>query len=301
MTSLYRLALLSLGIGLPFICALSGVADVEEATPDTTIVYKTVGGVPLRLHVFTPPGHSEDAKAPAVIFFFGGGFKTGTPSQFYGQSRSLAARGMVAMAAEYRTRNSHGTGPKTCVQDAKSAMRWVRMHAPELGIDPDRIAAGGGSAGGFLAAATATLPGLDEPGEDTSTSCRPDALVIFNGSFDARPDASGFERSLLEQGHDFLPIHHISAPFPPTIFLVGSEDHIIAPEGAREIKAAIEKVGGRCDLHIYEGQRHGFFNANRADGKYHAITLDEVDRFLTSLGWLEEKPTPAKSHDTPSS
>lgn len=283
-----------------FVFTLAGIAcvpvhaetdDTASAEPDTKTVYKTVGDVSLRLHVFTPPGHSASAKAPAVVFFFGGGFKTGTPRQFYGQSRHLASRGMVAMAAEYRTKNAHGVDPRACVQDAKSAIRWVRAHAGELGIDPDRIAAGGGSAGGFLAAATATLPGLDEPGEDTSTSCRPDALVIFNAPFDARPNQSGFEKTLLAQNRDFMPINHIRAPFPPTILLLGSEDHIVSPEDARRTQSTIQSVGGRCDLHIYEGQRHGFFNAKNAGGKYHALTLEEVDRFFTSLGWVPEKPT----------
>lgn len=262
----------------------------EKFPPTEKIVYKTVGDVSLRLHIFLPPGHRKDAKTPAIVFFFGGAFRSGKPIQFYGQSHYLASRGMVAIAAEYRIKNVHGTEPTTCVQDAKSALRWVRSHAAELGINPHRIAAGGGSAGGFLAAATATLPGRDEPGEDTTISCRPDALVIFNGSFDARPDGSGFEKALLAQGADFLPINHIAAPFPPTIFLVGSKDHIIPPEGARNIQAVIEKTGGRCDLFIYENESHGFFNLNRSGGKYFKMTLTEVDKFFTSLGWLQGKP-----------
>jgi len=269
-------------------------AAPREFQPDSKVLYKTAGDVELRLHIFRPNGHAPEAKAPAIVFFFGGGFLKGDPSQFYGQSRHLAERGMVAISAEYRVKSIHGTDSATCVRDAKSAMRWIRSHAEELGIDPDRIAAGGGSAGGFLAAATATIPGYNEPGEDSKVNCRPDALVIFNGPFDARPDGSGFEKALLRQGRDFLPINHISAPFPPTILLLGDKDHIIPPESARNTKAVIEKVGGRCDLHLYEGQSHSFFNARKSGGKYYNLTLQEVDQFFTSLGWIPNAPTAVK-------
>lgn len=267
-------------------------ATPQEFQPDTKVVYKTVGDAELRLHVFRPG--STPSKAPAIVFFFGGGFLKGDPSQFYGQSHHFAMRGMVAISAEYRTKTSHGTDSAACARDAKSAMRWVRAHAEELGIDPHRIAAGGGSAGGFLAAATATIPGYDEPGEDSSVSCRPDALVIFNGPFDARPDGSGFEKALLKRGPDFLPINHITAPFPPTILLLGDRDHIIPPESARNTKAVIEKIGGRCDLHLYEGQAHSFFNARKSGGKYYHLTLQEVDQFFASLGWIPNASAQAR-------
>ena len=133
-------------------------ATLGEFRPDSKVLYKTAGDVELRLHIFRPSGNAPQAKSPAIVFFFGGGFLKGDPSQFYGQSHHLAERGMVAISAEYRVKSIHGTDSTTCVRDAKSAMRWVRSHAEELGIDPDRIAAGGGSAGGFLAAATATIP-----------------------------------------------------------------------------------------------------------------------------------------------
>ena len=128
--------------------------------PDHTVVYKAVEGDDLALHVFLPRGWKRGDRRPAIVFFFGGGWVGGTPAQFYPHNRYFALRGMVAISAQYRTRNSHGSDPFACIADGKSAMRWVRAHADEFGIAPDRIAAGGGSAGGHVAASTALLQGL---------------------------------------------------------------------------------------------------------------------------------------------
>lgn len=168
-------ATVSLG-GLMLGAATSHAAAME---PDELLAYKTVGPDTLKLHVFRPDGHTPDARAPAIVFFFGGGWNGGTPSQFYPHCVYLASRGMVAFSAEYRVKSRHGTTPFECVKDGKSAIRWVRAHAAALGIDPGRVAAGGGSAGGHVAAAAGVVKGLDEPGEDMSISSRPAALVLL--------------------------------------------------------------------------------------------------------------------------
>src|SRR4051812_43269570 len=116
-----------------------------------------------------------------VGFFSGGGGGGGNPGQFMPQSEYLATRNVVGLRVEYRVIPKRDSGPPTlCVNDAKSAMRYVRAHANELGIDPKRVAAAGGSAGGHLAAATALLSGLDDPANDQTVSARPDALILFN-------------------------------------------------------------------------------------------------------------------------
>ena len=94
------------------------------------MVYKTVGDTQLHLHIFRPT--KQRTKAPAVVFFFGGGWRSGTPAQFEQQCRYLASRGMVAMTAEYRIRNMHGTLATACVADGKSAVRWIRANAGKL-------------------------------------------------------------------------------------------------------------------------------------------------------------------------
>ncbi|WP_414660950.1 alpha/beta hydrolase [Horticoccus sp. 23ND18S-11] len=262
--------------------------------PDRKVTYKTVGTVTLQLSIFNPPGHAPEQPRPGIVFFHGGGFNIGAPSNFYAQAQYLAQRGMVAISVEYRIRSRHQTTQREALMDAMSAMRWVRAHTSELGLDPQRIAAAGGSAGGFLAAAVTTLSGLDEPGEDTTTSTRPNALILFNSMMDRGPGSRAFakvEAAMGDRWKTISPLHNLHPHFPPTIHFLGRSDKNITVESAEKMKRAIEQIGGRCDLHLYAGQEHGFFNYGRGDNTYYRLTLIETDRFLASLGYLQGPPT----------
>ena len=114
-------------------------------------VYKTIGDVKLKIYIYEPKSHKAGVKRPAIVFFFGGGWRGGTPKQFQEHCRYLASKGMVAMTADYRVSSRQGTKPFHCVRDGKSAVRWIRQNARRLGVDPGRIATGGGSAGGHVA------------------------------------------------------------------------------------------------------------------------------------------------------
>lgn len=262
--------------------------------PDRKVTYKTVGAVTLQLSIFNPPGHTPAQPRPGIVFFHGGGFNIGAPSNFYAQAQYLAGRGMVAISVEYRIRSRHQTTQREALMDAMSAMRWVRAHTSELGLDPQRIAAAGGSAGGFLAAAVTTLSGLDEPGEDTTTSTRPNALILFNSVMDRGPGSRAFakvEAAMGDRWKTISPLHNLYPNFPPTIHFLGRSDKNITVESAQKMKRTIEAIGGRCDLHLYDGQEHGFFNYGRGDNTHYRLTLIETDRFLASLGYLQGPPT----------
>jgi acetyl esterase/lipase len=262
--------------------------EVKGFKPDKTVVYKKVGESELKMHVFNPKNHDRSDRRPAIVFFFGGGWSGGSPSQFYPHCHYLASRGMVAMSAEYRVKTRHGTSPRECVKDGKSAIRWIRLHANELGIDPRRLAAGGGSAGGHVAAAIATVPGFDEEGEDRSISSRPNALVLFNPVFDNGPGGYGHDR-VKEYWRDFSPMHNISESTPPTIVFLGTKDKLIPTATAERYKKLMADKGLRCDLYLYEDQGHGFFNYRNK--KHYATTVVEADRFLASLDYLSGEPT----------
>ena len=273
-------------LGLILVCAHSVYAlEVAGFSPDKTVVYKTVDGVDLKLHVFNPPGHTPTSNpCPAIVFFFGGGWKGGSPSQFYPHCAHLASRGMVALSVEYRVESVHNTSPRECVKDGKSAIRWIRQHAAELGIDPGKIAAGGGSAGGHVAAATGTLESFDESGEDLAISARPNALVLFNPVFDNSSQGYGYDR-VKDYWQTFSPMHNISEKTPPTIVFLGTSDKLIPVDTAKTYQKTMEEKGGRCDLHLYDGQLHGFFNYKNTE--YYDKTVEEMDRFLESLGFLK--------------
>ncbi|MEJ6732988.1 MAG: alpha/beta hydrolase [Opitutaceae bacterium] len=275
------------------------VLSAQNEKSDQIVTYREVDGSELKMHIFLPDGFQPSDRRPAVVFYFGGGWNGGSPDQFYPFSEYLTSRGMVAMAAEYRTKKSHDVDPFACVEDAKAAMRWARQNAAEWGIDPQRLAAGGGSAGGHLAAATAFLPGLNEAGAKLSDSCVPDALILYNPVLDNGPTGYGFERV----GHRFQeisPLHNIGpAVPPPTIAFLGTEDALIPVETMRTFANAIRRAGGRCDVHLYEQATHGFFNRRDWGNVRYYEVLRATDRFLGSLGWLEGEPVvmlPADSH-----
>ena len=254
--------------------------------PDLQI-YKEVDGYSLNLHIFRSPAHiSGAAPKPAIVFFFGGGWAGGTPTQFYPQCEYLADRGMVAMAAEYRVKSRHNTTPFECVMDGKSALRWIRKNAAKLGVDPERIGAGGGSAGGHVAAAVATVPGLNEEGEDLSISCLPDTLVLFNPVYDNGPGGFGYPK-LKDRYREISPMHNLREGMPPTIVFLGDQDRLIPVSTAEKFRDEMRKLGNRSELVVYPGHSHGFFNQGKPGGGYFK-TLMEMDKFLNSLGWLRE-------------
>jgi acetyl esterase len=255
----------------------------ENAKPNEVVAYKTVGDVALKLNIYYPPNHQKTDRKPVILLFFGGGWNTGTPDQFFIQASYLASRGMVAICPEYRIQSKHNTTPIECVKDGKSAVRWVRSHAASLGIDPNRLAAGGGSAGGHVAAAAALAKGFDEAGEDTTVSCRPDALVLFNPVFDNGPGGYGYDR-VKDYWEAFSPMNNIDKTAPPTIIFLGTKDDLIPVITAETYQQKMKDLGLRCDLHLYEGKSHGFFNNN-------LDTLLKSDKFLASLGYLQGEPT----------
>lgn len=254
--------------------------------PTRTVKYKKTPQAELDLELYLPADWKETDKRPAIVFFFGGGWSSGTTTQFHPQASYLAKRGLVAACADYRVKSRHSVTPKECVEDAKSAIRYVRQHAATLGIDPQRIVASGGSAGAHIAACTALTPGLDAGDEDLGVSSRPNALVLFNPVLDL-----GSASLLQRVGGDeqlarlLSPTAQLSQDSPPTLLLFGTADSLYR-QGQEFVERAA-KVGSRAEMFTADGEKHGFFNAS----PWLERTLYRTDEFLGSLGYVEGKPT----------
>lgn len=266
-----------------------GGAEAADRAPQ---VYKTVGARKLTLNFDYPPDWKPSDKRPAVVFFFGGGWTSGTPAQFKPQAEYFAKRGLVCARADYRLRGRDGITPDKCVEDALSAMRWVRSHAAQFGIDPNRIVAAGGSAGGHLAACTFFAEGINAAGDDPSVSPKPNAMILYNpvldlvavraeravrnGNFFAGVDDATLKR--------ISPALYLRKETPPTLLLDGTKDWLNP-----QIRGFVEKgksLGAPVEAWYAEGQSHGFFNKSPWLEK----TTAEADAFLCRIGYLGKEP-----------
>lgn len=251
------------------------------------IVYKQIDTTKLLLEVYHPDSMDKSIKYPAIVFYFGGGWISGTIDQFKPQANYFSKRGIVCFLADYRVKNRQKTTPFESLKDAKSAIRYIRENAAKFNIDPSKIVAAGGSAGGHLAAATALIDDYNEDSDKISVSCKPNALVLFNPVIDNGPGGYGYER-IGDAYKNFSPLHNIKSGAPPTILFLGTNDKLIPIETVKYYQTVMSKVKSKCELRLYEGQEHGFFNYKNFE--YYKKTLSEADSFLQSLGYLKKEP-----------
>jgi acetyl esterase/lipase len=277
-------------------CLLTGGAHAEllpatkpvESSPNKrTYVFKNTPQGELKVDVYLPEGWQPGQKHPGILMFFGGGFVNGTPNQFRTKSEYLAGRGMVALTPEYRVQTRHKTTPRESIEDAKSAVRWARLNAAALGIDPDRIVASGGSAGATCAALAGLSSSYEPAGEDLAVSSKPNALVLYNPAL-AVPTAKA-----ATPAEEVISAWKIAKNSPPMIFFFGTNDKLLP--GSREVAKQAAAMGNRAEFYTAPGVGHGFFNdattAKNGVAGWHDVVLYRTDLFLESLGYLNGKPT----------
>jgi acetyl esterase/lipase len=273
------------------ICCLTSTLLAQSPYPPTfkdarVETYRTIDSTDLKLWIFVES--ATKAPKPAIIFFFGGGWSSGSPAQFEDQARHFAKRGMIAITADYRVKSRHGVKAVECVKDAKAAVAWVRENAQRFGIDPNKIAVAGGSAGGHIAACTGTITGL---GNDE----RPNAMILFNPACTLAPIAGWEvksvnprpELSVERMGVDpevISPSHHVGPHTPPTLILHGKSDTTVPYATATAFESEMKKANRTCKLVGYDGAGHGFFNRK----EHYSTTLAEADNFLVDLGWIKK-------------
>ena len=257
----------------------------NSTTVEVAYTYKTVNHKDLKIYFNFPEGWKASDRRPVIIFFFGGGWTRGTVKHFKFQAEYLASRGIVAGRVNYRVKSRDKVTPDNCVEDARSAVRWVRKNADRLGIDPDKLIAAGGSAGGHLAACTMIKECVEEDGDDLSISTIPQAMVLFNPVLKFDPKRIELLGENKHLAHKISPLEHLDKNSPPALIMFGTNDPLKAQADKYWKKAA--KLGVRADKYLAEGQKHGFFNRS----PWLERTLIEADKFLASLGYLKGEPT----------
>lgn len=246
-----------------------------DAPAGKSYVYKESAGKPRQMEVYFPPNHDPSkAKVPGMILFHGGSWTGGSTAQFRVACAYFASRGLVCASAEYQMINA--SRKDVCVTDAKSAIRWFKQHATELGIDPNRIITGGGSAGGHISALATLNPGLNDPADPQDVDTGVVAYLWFNPAF-SLDDAKNPEVDVLR---------HARAGLAPAIVFFGDRD--TWKKGWDVAQEKWQSLGNQTiDLQIAPGQSHSFFNKE----PWHNLTLIAADRFLTKLGLLTGEPT----------
>ena len=205
------------------------------------ILYKKTPQTDLHLYMLRPLVHTRKA-LPAIVYFFGGGWVGGDVSAQIPTAAWFRDHGIIGITVEYRTKSKHGTTPVECVQDGKSAIRYVRAHAKELGINPNKIIVAGGSAGGHIAACMA-FDGGDASDEDLSVSSKANALVLHNPVL-----GEGFGKEFFEQHPEFSPMLHVDKNWPPTIISNGTKDNTTPFKAAEKFVQLMKAEGNTCEL-----------------------------------------------------
>jgi len=252
----------------------------DDMPAGKSYTYKESGGKPRQLEMFFPPNHDPSkAKVPGVILFHGGGWGSGSLTAFRSTCAYFASRGLVCATADYQLTSeaknekmpAGGSRKRLCVTDAKSAIRWFKQHATELGIDPKRIIAGGGSAGGHISALATLNPGLNDPADPKDIDTSVVAYLWFNPAF-VTPE---------EKDDAINVMQFVTTNLPPAIVFFGDKDHFL--KGWDSAEAKWRSLGNQTlDLEIAHGVGHSFY----AREPWESLTLIAADQFLVKLGLL---------------
>ncbi len=264
-----------------------GQKTTFEALKDADIrVYKTVDGYDLKMSIVYPDDYKKGKKYPAIVFFFGGGWNGGNVGQFEQHCHYLAKKGMISMTANYRVKSRNNSTPFDAVEDAKSAVRWIRENAKSLGVNKKKIVAAGGSAGGHVAACTAIIEGFDAANENLKISSKPNALVLFNPVINTMPEGYGYKR-LGDKAESISPAHHVVPGLPPTLIFHGTADTTVPYGNITDFQSKMEAAGNTCYVVPFEGQKHGFFNYGRNENKFYDLTIEKMESFLWELKYIK--------------
>ncbi len=252
-------------------------------TPSQIVVYKEVDDRKLELHVFAAKDAQPGERRPCLVAIHGGGWTGGEPKRFYPFAAHFTDQGMVGVSVQYRLAKKDGSVTVfDCVKDVRSALRYLKAHAAELGIDPDRMIVSGGSAGGHLAAATAQFDDINAESDDLSIDPTPAGLILYFPVIDTSSEGYG-QAKIGDDWEKLSPLHRVKPGLPPTLVLHGTGDTVTPFKGAAAFTEAMKKAGNRCELIVNEGGRHGYLMFDRA---LYDKAMTDSETFVRSLGWI---------------
>ena len=266
-----------------FLFSAPNIRSQDKIEPDEIIKFKQTPQGDLKFHIFYPEGKKPDS-APAILYFFGGGWIGGSPSQFYPQSVHFAKKGVIGICAEYRVKNKHKTDPFTCVEDGLSALSEIQKNHARYGVNPHKIVVAGGSAGGHVAACSVLVkPESKEEGKKLLPM--PAGLILYNPVCDTSSEGYGHTR-LGDRWMEISPAHLIHDKVPPTLILHGTIDKTVPFANAINFQIEMRKKKRICKVAAFPGQNHAFFNFGRPS--YEDVMV-ETEAFLKELSIVSEK------------
>ena len=264
-------------------------AHAGRVTVENDVVFGKGGDRDLKCNVYWPPQQGD--RRPALLLIHGGGWTGGDRSQLHGYGILLGRLGYVCVATEYRLAPASKWPAQ--IHDVKACLRWMRANASHLGIDPEKIAVSGNSAGGHLSlmlAGTQNMPEFEGDGGNAGVGTEVAASIAFYGPAQLYgSDRLGREMGFLfgdGYGEDVArgasPIDHVKASYPPTLLITGNQDELVPVESSFKMYRAITDAGAKAELHVYEGAPHGF-DAMRDFGRQCAeIMTLFLDRHVAS-------------------
>lgn len=252
-----------------------------------TIIYKNIGGKDLKVDVFYTESSQQKQGNTALAFFHGGGWVFGSSEEFFEGCKWFAKKGYVSFSFQYRlSRNADGSYPNPeitpveSVKDARSAMRWLREKAGEFKINPDRIVAGGQSAGGQLALSTALVDEINEPTDNMKISPVPDALLLYSSNVNTlEPWIDMLLGGRSKEIWSISPFHHLKKNMPPAIAFHGEEDNQVLPYIVGMFKAKTTELGNYFELHTYPGKKH-YLGTEKYSRYFDEEILEKSVKFL---------------------
>ncbi|OFX25502.1 MAG: hypothetical protein A2041_00650 [Bacteroidetes bacterium GWA2_31_9b] len=249
--------------------------------------YKTVGNFKLDIHLFLPDSSFQTERNPVIVYFHGGSWSEGKPDWSFGACQKYSEKSWVGVAVEYRLADRHGTLPFEAVMDAKSAIRWLRVHANEYNIDTNRIVASGNSAGGHLILATALVENWNEKTDNLNINPVPNLLMVYSGVYDLT-DSWWIKQGLKNRNLDENLVKEISPNYlsqnklPPTLIIHGTDDNNVPFSTAQQFVNVMEENGNNIEFHVLEGAGHFIWYDRRYNNQ-----VDEIrTKFLEKQGYL---------------